>query len=197
MSFSQSHMRSSGLPHPKQLLFFCWYSVTTLAKQMIYSIGWSVPPTLPDTSTSSSAKGYVSPSPSCFTLESSSTSLSPKVTAWAVKVQLPFSLHKGSENMSCSIHWLQLSLGVEVPWSLPFFPAFIWLGAGQSSQLGFCHLLYEPTFTCIWGLGPHRSNHASSQHSLAGSFLGTLTGVSGPAATDAPHIQPHSPLIPA
>ena len=69
ISFGQSHMRWSGLPHPKKLLFFCWYSLTTLTKQTIYSVGWSVPPTPPDVSASLSAEDAVSPSPSWFASE--------------------------------------------------------------------------------------------------------------------------------
>ena len=154
LSFGQSHMRWSGLPHPKQLLFFCWHGSTTFVKQMIYSIGWSVPFPLSDALTSLSAEGSISLSPSWFTPESSSTSSLPTVAAQTVKIQLPFSLHEGnkfqgSENMLHSTHWLQLSLGAEGLWPLPFFPAFAWLSAGQSTKLDFHHPLYEPAFTGI------------------------------------------------
>ena len=96
MSFRQSHMRWWGLLHLKQLLFFCWHSLTTLAKQPMYSIGWSVPPALSDTSTPLSAKGSVSPL-SCLAPESASPSSFPMVAAQAVKVWFPFSLHKGNK----------------------------------------------------------------------------------------------------
>ena len=56
----------------------------------------------------------------------------------------------GSEKISHLIQWLQLSLGAEGPWPLPFFPVFMWLGAGQSSQLGCHHLPCEPACTGIW-----------------------------------------------
>ena len=67
------------------------------------------------------------------------------------------------------------------------FPAFVWPVAGWSSWLGAHHPLYEPTFAGVWDQDPHRSNHASSLPCvLAGSFLGILTGVSGPAVKDVP-----------
>ena len=93
MSFRQSHTRWSGLPHLK-LLFFCWYSLTALAKGMIYSLGWSVWSALPNALTSLSAEGSISLTPSCFSLGSSPTSLVQIVAAWVVKVWLPFSLHE-------------------------------------------------------------------------------------------------------
>ena len=37
MSFGQSHMRWSGLSHPKQLLFFFWYSSTDILHMLICS----------------------------------------------------------------------------------------------------------------------------------------------------------------
>ena len=94
ISFGQSLMRWLGLLHPKQL-FFCWYSMNALAKQVIHTTGWSIPPTLPDVLASLAAEDAVSLSPSCFALEFSSTLLLPMVAAQVVKVQLPFNLHEG------------------------------------------------------------------------------------------------------
>ena len=58
------------------------------------------------------------------------------------------------------------------------------------------HQLYGPTFIGIWGSSPHRSDLASSPLCASvGSFLDTLSGVSGSVVTGTPQVQPHSTLI--
>ena len=94
-SFGQSLMRWSGLLHLKQFPVFFWYNLIALAKQMIYPTHLSALPTVLGVSTSSPAEDSVSPSPSCFAQEFYSTSLLPMVSAWVMKVWLPFNLHKG------------------------------------------------------------------------------------------------------
>ena len=168
---------------------------------MIYSTDWSVSlysaqhhphPHL--------LKALSLPSPSGFTPGSSLALAFLMVTAQAVKVWLPFSLHE--ENRFPGV-WecttvdpisMQLSLVVEGPWPLAIFPAFVWPGAGQSSWLGAHHLPDEPIVAGIQDEDPHRSNLASSLScAQAGSFLSTLTGVSGPAAKDITQTQLWSP----
>ena len=97
-SFRQSLMRCSGLPHPKQFLFFFWYILITFTKQTIYSLDWYVSAILPDTSKSSSADSSLSLSFSFYLSPWSSSALSfPMVLAQVAKVWLPFSLHEGNK----------------------------------------------------------------------------------------------------
>ena len=108
-SFRQSFMRWSGLLHSKQFLFFFWYNSTTLVKQMIYLMDWSISPILPNTSTSLSADSSVSPSHFSSLPGSSSASSFLMIKAQTAKMLLPFSLHRGinslvSEYASCLIH---------------------------------------------------------------------------------------------
>ena len=98
-----------------------------------------------------------------------------------------------SENISCLIHWLQLSLGTDgllssshaarsrSEWSVGVSPSTSWTSKCQYS-----------------GLRHYRSSHASyPPHVWAKSFLATPAGLSGFAATDTPWIQLLSLQIPA
>ena len=153
MSFGQSCTRWSGLLHLKQLLFFCWYSLTALAKWTIYSIGWSAPPLHCCFDLLLSQRFCLS----FFLLQlgvyftfaiSNGHSLSSKSTValqpmWGE--QVPWGLRMYLIQ-STGYSW---HLKAEVPWTLPFFQVFVWLGAGGSIQQGFHHLPYEPAFTSI------------------------------------------------
>ena len=96
-SLGQSHMRWSGLQHPKQYLFFFWYNSTALVKWILYSMDWSVSPPLLEASSPSPADDSVSPYPSGFAPESFPASSFPMVEAGVVKVHLPFSLCEGNK----------------------------------------------------------------------------------------------------
>ena len=118
-----------------------------------------------------------------------------KVTAQVVKVWLSFGLHEGNKfpgvwECIMSDPLVGAILVVEGPWPLPIFPAFVWPGAGQSSWLDAHHHFMSqhlPVFgnrTIIEVIMFHLFPCA-----LAGSFLCTLTGISGPAAKDIPQTQ--------
>ena len=198
--FRQSLTRWSGWPHAKQFWFFFWYSLTTLAKWMMYSSNWSAPSTPTE----------VSGSPPSEDLTSSA------FFAWVFDNSIAFHCSwSGSEGMTA----LQLPEGNKFPdvweWVLfnppvgvvfksrgslasVHFPISGPLRAGWSIWQDVHHPHHGPTITGIQGPGPHRSNPTSSPLCTSvGSFLDTLTGVSGPAATihsKFSHIFSHSLL---
>ena len=204
ISFGQSHMRWSGLLHPKQLLFFCWYSLTALVKQMIFSIGWSVPPDPPDALTSSSAEDSVSPSPSCFTLESTSPSSFPMVAAQVVKVCCPSVYVRGISSLGFWEHVAFNPLVIAVfggrgSLASALLSCFCVARSRLEQPAGFSLSTLWTSICQYWGLRPSQKQSCFifSMCFGAESFLDTPTGVSGPAVTCTPQIQLHSFPIPA
>ena len=93
-SCGQSFTRWSGLPHLKQFQFFFWYSLTMLARQMMYPSNWSGPATPSEVLGSSPSEDSTS---SAFVPKSSVTPLLSTIANQTVKVWLPFNFQDGNK----------------------------------------------------------------------------------------------------